>query len=75
MLCLICRQADLVAGIVSVDFERDEVTITVNNVPARVCPKCGDAVVDEDVASQLLSAIDEVLESGMIESTQDFQEF
>ncbi len=47
--------------------------MTINNVPAWVCPKCGDAVVAEDVAVQLLREAEEMSETGMIEGTQNFQ--
>jgi len=72
MRCLICRQAELVETITSVAFERGEIRITINNVPARVCPKCGDAIVAENVAVQLLRAAEELSQTGMIEGTQNF---
>jgi YgiT-type zinc finger domain-containing protein len=54
MLCLICRQAETVNGFTSVIFERDEMKLVVNNVPAWVCPGCEDAYVEADVAVRLL---------------------
>ena len=55
MICLICRQAELVNGFTSVTLERDEIKLTAKNVPAFICPSCGDACVSEDVAVWLLS--------------------
>lgn len=55
MNCLICRQAETVDGLTSVHFERGEMKLMVNNVPARVCPSCGETYVEEDVAVRLLN--------------------
>jgi len=54
MICLICRQAETVDGLTSVHFERGEVRVVVKDVPARVCPSCGEVYVEEDVAVRLL---------------------
>jgi len=54
MICLICRRAEVVGGFTSVTFERGEMRLVVNNVPARICPSCGEAYVEEDVAVRLL---------------------
>jgi YgiT-type zinc finger domain-containing protein len=65
MICLICRQAAVVDGFTSVKFERGEMRIVVNNVPARVCPSCGEAYVDEEVAVQLLNDAEERSQAGI----------
>jgi len=67
MNCLICRQAEIVDELTSVTFERGEMRLVVNNVPARVCPSCGEAYVDEDVAVKLLQDADEMSKTGMID--------
>ena len=59
MICLICRQAEVVERFTSVRFERGEFQWTANGVPARVCPHCGEAYVVEEVAAQLLQSADE----------------
>jgi YgiT-type zinc finger domain-containing protein len=51
MICLICRQAELVEDFTSVTFERGEMRLVMNNVPARLCPSCGEAYVAEDVSA------------------------
>ena len=72
MICLICRQAETVDGLTSVQFERGEMKLTVNNVPARVCPNCGEAYVDEDVAVKLLQEADEKYQAGILDVVLDF---
>jgi YgiT-type zinc finger domain-containing protein len=74
MNCLICRQAEIVDGLTSVSFERDEMKLLVNNVPARVCPSCGDAIVDEDVAVRLLEGAEQRVRAGIIEDTVEYME-
>ena len=64
MICLICRQAELVSGFTSVTLERAEIKLTAKNVPAFICPSCGDACVSEDVAVWLLDQAERALETG-----------
>ena len=64
MKCLICRQAELVHGFTSVALERDEIRLTINSVPADICPSCGDAYVSEDVAMWLLDHAERAVEAG-----------
>ena len=66
MICLICRQSEIVDGLISITFERGEARLVVNKVPAHVCPSCGEAYVNEEVAVQLLGDAEEISEAGMI---------
>lgn len=74
MICLICRQAETVDGLTSVTFERGEMKLIVNNVPARVCPSCGEAYVDEDVTVKLLQDTEEKIQAGIFDAVLDFNE-
>jgi YgiT-type zinc finger domain-containing protein len=73
MICLICRQAELVNGFTSVTLERAEIKLTANNVPAFICPSCGDACVSEDVAVWLLSCAERLVKSGVRESIYAYE--
>jgi YgiT-type zinc finger domain-containing protein len=64
LICLICRQAETVEGLTSVNFERGEMRLVVNKVPARVCPRCGEAYVEEEVGVQLLREAEEMSKAG-----------
>jgi len=64
LICLICRQAETIDGLTSVDFERGEMRLVVNKVPARVCPSCGEAYVEEEVGVQLLREAEEMSKAG-----------
>jgi YgiT-type zinc finger domain-containing protein len=64
MKCFICNQADTVPGTTSVLLERGRMSLTVNHVPARVCPHCGEAYTDESVAANLLQQAEELARNG-----------
>lgn len=67
MICLICRQAEIAHRLTSVKFQHGEMRLVVNNVPARICPSCGEAYVEEDTASQLLRIASQMSEAGVFE--------
>jgi YgiT-type zinc finger domain-containing protein len=73
MNCLICRQAELVDGLTSVLFERGEMRLMVEHVPARICPGCGEAYVDEDVASKLLQGAEDISATGIMDEVRQFE--
>jgi YgiT-type zinc finger domain-containing protein len=72
MICLICRQTEIVDGLTSVKFVRGETRLVVNHVPARICPSCGEAYVDEEVAVQLLRGAEKVNKVGMLEDLIEY---
>jgi YgiT-type zinc finger domain-containing protein len=72
MNCLICRQAETVDGLTYVTFERGEMRLVVNRVPARICPSCGEAYVDEDVAVKLLRDAEEMFKAGMMDVVYEY---
>lgn len=72
MICLICRQAELADGLTSITFEREEFRLLINHVPAQICPSCGEAVVGEDVAIQLISKAEALVEQGIREDILEY---
>ena len=72
MICLICRKSDLIGGFTAVTLSRAEMTLVMNNVPAWICPVCGEAYVEEDVAARLLYAADETSAQGIHESVREY---
>ena len=73
MICLICREAEIAEGITSVIFQRGEMHLQINNVPARVCPSCGEAYVEEAIAVRLLQSAQEIYESGSSEVNAEYK--
>jgi len=72
MICLICRKAETVDGLASVNFERGEMRLVVNSVPARVCPSCGEAYVDQEVSVRLLRDAEEMSRLGTLENVREY---
>jgi YgiT-type zinc finger domain-containing protein len=72
MICLICRQAELIHGVTSVTLERAEIKLTTKNVPAFICPSCGDGCVSEEVAVWLLSSAERLVKTGVRESVYEY---
>ena len=64
MICVICRQAEIQNRFTSVKLQRGEMDLVIKNVPARVCPGCGEAYVEEDVAVRLLQIAQRLSEAG-----------
>jgi YgiT-type zinc finger domain-containing protein len=64
MRCVICNQAETRPGTISVLFERDQLHLTINNVPARICPHCGEAYADEVVTRNLLHVAEHSARAG-----------
>ena len=59
-------------GLTSVHFERGEMRLVVNNVPARVCPSCGEAYVEEVVAVRLLREADAMSAAGEMDAVIEY---
>jgi YgiT-type zinc finger domain-containing protein len=64
MNCLICRQFRIVDGVTSIIFERGETRIVINHLPARVCPGCGEAYLEQDTVVVLLQYAEEMYKTG-----------
>ena len=74
MICLICRQAEIVDGLTTVHFERGEMRLDVNHVPAQICPSCGDAYVTEEVTVQLLRQAEMMSKEGVLEDGVEYSD-
>jgi YgiT-type zinc finger domain-containing protein len=72
MICVICQQNETTQGITSVKLERDELHLVITKVPAWVCPNCGEAYVDEKVATQLLALAAEMSKTGMVDVPSEY---
>jgi YgiT-type zinc finger domain-containing protein len=64
MKCFICNQAETAPGLTSVLLERGHLSLTVTNVPARICPNCGEAYADETVTVNLLRQAETMAKAG-----------
>ena len=58
MIRVYCKTGDPTSGRTTVTFDREEgVTIVIRNVPARICPQCGEQYFDADATDRLLAAL------------------
>jgi YgiT-type zinc finger domain-containing protein len=72
MKCLICKQAETRLGTTTLTLERDDLTFVVKNVPAQVCPNCGEAYIDEDITAQLFSTAEQMSRSGALVDVREY---
>jgi YgiT-type zinc finger domain-containing protein len=64
MKCVVCKQSDTRPGITTVTLERDGSTFVVREVPAQVCPNCGEDYVDSKVTAELLDTAERLSQAG-----------
>jgi YgiT-type zinc finger domain-containing protein len=64
MKCIICNQGETVPGMTSVLLERGQMSLTLKNVPARICPNCGEVYADEIVTTNLLRQAEKMAKAG-----------
>jgi YgiT-type zinc finger domain-containing protein len=64
MRCLLCNQAETIPGRTSVLLERSHLSLTINNIPARVCPICGEAYAEEAVVENILRQAEKMARAG-----------
>lgn len=64
MKCIVCKQAETRLGTTTITLERRGATFVFKDVPAQVCPNCGEDYVDDAVAGAVLRSAEEMLASG-----------
>ncbi len=64
MKCVVCKQAETLPGVTTVTLERDGSTFVVREVPAQVCPNCGEDYVDSKVTAALLNTAERLSQAG-----------
>ena len=72
MRCLLCNQAETIPGRTSVLLERSHLSLTINNVPARICPNCGEAYAEEAVTENLLRQAEKMARAGGKVEVRDY---
>ena len=65
MICILCKQGKTYPGRTRVTLERHDLHLVVKNVPALICPTCGEAYTDEETASQLLALAEDMQNAGL----------
>ena len=72
MICLICRDAHITDGLVSINFERHEFRAVIHHIPAQVCPACGESYLSEETATILLNRVEQIFDEGIFDVVQAY---
>lgn len=64
MRCVVCNQAETVAGSTSIELECDQMRAVIMNVPTQNCPSCGESYADETVTVRLLRQAEKLIQAG-----------
>ena len=64
MKCVVCKQAETRPGLTTVTLERGDSMFVVREVPAQVCPNCGEDYVDSQVTAELLRSSESLSSAG-----------
>ena len=67
-----CKQFEPLPGLTTITLERDEMSLMIKNVPALVCPNCGEAYADELTAARLLEIAHEMEAAGLQMDVRQF---
>jgi YgiT-type zinc finger domain-containing protein len=65
MKYVVCKQAETGSGITTVTLERGNSMFVVREVPAQVCPNCGEDHVDSHVTAELLRSAENLSRAGI----------
>lgn len=73
MICTVCREAHTTDGLTSIHFERNEFRATVQQIPAQVCPACGESYLEEIVAADVLKRVRQIMADGEMDIVLKYQ--
>ncbi len=65
MKCLVCKNGETVSGTATVTLERDNLTLVIKGVPAKICENCGEEYLAEAETSHVLKTAEEAAQSGV----------
>ena len=72
MKCILCKKGETAPGVTDVTLEREGFRLLVKNAPAQVCPNCGEAYTNEDTATRLLAAAEQLTDSGRLTDVREY---
>lgn len=72
MTCVICKSGTPEAGTTTVTLERGKTLIVFRQVPAKICPNCGESYLDEGVVDAVYRAADEASGAGVEVDVREF---
>lgn len=72
MKCVICKHGQTRNQAVTVTFDRNEATVIVKSVPARVCENCGEQYLDQEVTARLLQQVEQAAGAGILVEVREY---
>jgi len=66
MKCVICKHGETALGEATVTLQRGESTIVLKNVPADVCPNCGEYYLSETTTERVLEKAEDAVRKGVL---------
>ena len=64
MTCALCRNGAVRAGTATVTLQRGRTTVILKEVPADVCPNCGEYYLSDQTTTRVLERADAAARSG-----------
>ena len=58
MKCVVCRSGETRRETATVRIERERAVLTVSDLPARICERCGEEYLDDDGVVRFQTLID-----------------
>jgi YgiT-type zinc finger domain-containing protein len=62
--CALCRNGEVRPGTTTVTLQRGRTTVIVKEVPAEVCPNCGEYYLSEETTTRVLDRAEAAARSG-----------
>lgn len=72
MRCVICKGGEVTPGATTFTVEREDMTLVLKGVPARVCGQCGEAYFDEATTKRIEEIADRARHTGVHLAVQDY---
>lgn len=64
MKCVICKTGEVADGRTTVTLQRDETTVVIKHVPAKVCGQCGEYYLSEEMTGKVMAMAEEAVSKG-----------
>jgi len=73
MKCIICQYGETEPGTTTVALTRGETTIVIRDVPAEICPICGEEYVDAVTVKRLSQIAEKAVNEGVQVDVRRYQ--
>ncbi|MGE0175347.1 MAG: type II toxin-antitoxin system MqsA family antitoxin [Oligoflexales bacterium] len=64
MDCVICKNGKTKSGLVTVTLLRGAAVVVIKDVPAQICPNCGEYYLSEEISKKLLARANAAVSAG-----------